>query len=153
MEDQLTLSQPGGGGNPDFQTFLVPTALKVIKKSSNQHNYCNKSVKFVARSVDWKSLSCSLSVHLLCGAHLKLGFPTGRDSITFRDKGTEVPSLSRDKWTTGQAQNLATGRAGTAYQNPGRDAGRDNHYFSVKIWDGTRDETGQSLFFSYDFLF
>ena len=58
-------------------------------------------------------------------------FPTGRDSATFRDKGTEVPSLSQDKWTTGQAQNLATGR----------DAGRDNHYFSVKIRDGTRDGT------------
>ena len=44
-----------------------------------------------------------------------------------RDSGTEVLSLSRDKGTTGQAQNLATGRAGTA-----------------KIWDGTRDKTGQS---------
>ena len=36
----------------------------------------------------------------------------GRDSATFRDKGTEVSSLSRDKGTTGQAQNLATGRDG-----------------------------------------
>ena len=36
-----------------------------------------------------------------------LGFPTGRDSATFPDKGTEVPSLSRDKGTKGQAQNLA----------------------------------------------
>jgi hypothetical protein len=33
-------------------------------------------------------------------------------SATCRDKGTEVPSLSRDKGTTGQAQNLATGRDG-----------------------------------------
>ena len=38
----------------------------------------------------------------------------GRDSATFLDKGTEVPSLSRDKGTTGQAQNLAMGRDGTA---------------------------------------
>ena len=38
-----------------------------------------------------------------------LAFRTGRDSATFRDKGTEIPSLSRDKGTTGQAQNLATG--------------------------------------------
>ena len=29
-----------------------------------------------------------------------------------RDNGTEVPSLSRDKETTGQAQNLAKGRDG-----------------------------------------
>ena len=52
----------------------------------------------------------------------------GRDSATFWDQGTEVPSLSRDKRTTGKAQNLAKGRYGTACQNPGRDAGRDNHY-------------------------
>ena len=52
---------------------------------------------------------------------------TGRDSATFRDKGTEVPSMSRDKGTTGQAQNLAMGRDG-----PGQ---------PVKIWDGTRDGT------------
>ena len=37
----------------------------------------------------------------------KLAFPTGRDSETFRDNGTEIPSLSRDKGTTGQAKILA----------------------------------------------
>ena len=35
-------------------------------------------------------------------------FPTGQDRATFRDK--EVPSLSWDKGTTGQAKNLAKGR-------------------------------------------
>ena len=30
-----------------------------------------------------------------------LAFPTGWDSATFQDKGTEVTSLSRDKGTTG----------------------------------------------------
>ena len=44
------------------------------------------------------------------GGGFLLAFPTGRDSATFRDKGTEVPSLSRDKGTTGQVQNLATGQ-------------------------------------------
>ena len=39
----------------------------------------------------------------------ELGFPTGRDSTTFRDNGTEVSSLFRDKGTTGQCQNLFTG--------------------------------------------
>ena len=34
-------------------------------------------------------------------------FPTGQDSAIFWDKETEVPSLSEDKETTGQAQNLA----------------------------------------------
>ena len=55
----------------------------------------------------------------------KVGFPTGRDSATFRDKGTEIPSLSRDKRTTGQAQNLAKGGDGLGQP--------------VKIKDRTRD--------------
>ena len=57
----------------------------------------------------------------------QLGFPTGRDSATFRDKGTEVPSLSRDKGTMGQAQNLTKGLDG-----PGK---------HVKIRDRTCDRT------------
>ena len=64
-----------------------------------------------------------------------LGFPTGRDSTAFLEKGTEVSSLLRDKGTTGQAQNLAMGRDG-----PGE---------PIKIWDGTwtiflsKSRTGQ----------
>ena len=63
-----------------------------------------------------------------------LGFLTGRDSATFRDNGTEFPSLSRDKGTTGQAKNLAKGGDGPGQpkfgtgrdsQNPGRDAGQN----------------------------
>ena len=71
----------------------------------------------------------------ICGTKdLKLAFPTGRDSATFRDKGTEVPSLSRDKGTTGQAKNLAKGRDGPGQpkfgtgrdsQNPGRAVGQN----------------------------
>ena len=45
----------------------------------------------------------------------KVGFPTGRDSETFRDSGTGKIFLSRDKGTTGQAQNFATGRDGTGF--------------------------------------
>ena len=41
-----------------------------------------------------------------------VAFPTGWDSATFRDKGTEVSSLSWDKGTMGQAKNLAKGRDG-----------------------------------------
>ena len=44
-----------------------------------------------------------------------LGFPTGRDSATFRDSGTAKTFLSRDKGTTGQAQNFATGRDGMGF--------------------------------------
>ena len=74
----------------------------------------------------------------------------GRDSATYWDKGTEVPSLSRDKGTTGQAQNLATGqdgpgqpiniRYGTWYgtitiflSRSGTGQGQDNHYFFPMI--------------------
>ena len=65
---------------------------------------------------------------------LKLGFPTGRDSATFWDKGTEVPALSRYKGTTGQAKKLAKGWDGLGQpkfgtgrdsQNPGRDTGQN----------------------------
>jgi hypothetical protein len=56
-----------------------------------------------------------------------IGFPTGRDSATCRDKGTKVSLLSRDKGTTGQAKNIATGRDGTGQP--------------IKIWDGMWDGT------------
>ena len=59
---------------------------------------------------------------------LNLGFPTGRDSATFWDKGMEFPLLSRDKGATEQAQNFAMGQ-----DRPGQDTGQDNLYFSVKI--------------------
>ena len=48
-----------------------------------------------------------------------LGFPTGRDSATFRDNGTEVSSLSRDKGTRGQANNLTKGRDGPGQPKSG----------------------------------
>jgi hypothetical protein len=59
----------------------------------------------------------------------ELAFQTGRDSATFRDKGTEIPSLSRDKGTMGQAQNLATERDGilTACPVPFRDVPGDRN--------------------------
>ena len=41
-----------------------------------------------------------------------LAFPTGRDSATFRDKGT-----------TGQAQNLSTGRDFDSLSRPGTSRG------------------------------
>ena len=69
-----------------------------------------------------------------------------------RDRSFFIVPGQRDNGTSSKSCH-GTGRAGTACQNPGRDAGRDNHYFSVKIRDGTRDGTGQSLFFFYDFLF
>ena len=61
-----------------------------------------------------------------------VGFPMAWDSATFWDNVTKVSLLYRDKGTTGQAQNLATGQDG-----PGQ---------PVKIWEGTWDGTGFSYF-------
>jgi hypothetical protein len=58
----------------------------------------------------------------MCLFGLRLEFPTGRDFLVPRDNGTEVPSLSRDKGTMAQAQNLSAERAGllTACPVPSR---------------------------------
>ena len=60
----------------------------------------------------------------------ELGFPTGRDGATLRDKGTEIPSLSRDKGTTGQAKIFAKGRDGP--RQPKFETGPTR---TAKIWD------------------
>ena len=79
----------------------------------------------------------------ICGCSsvktFRLAFPTGWDIETFQDKETEVPSLSRDKGTTGQAQNLAKGQDG-----PGQPKFGTGRAGTAKTRDGTRDKTGQS---------
>ena len=72
-------------------------------------------------------------------ALFKLGFPTGRDSATFWVKGTEVPSLFRDKGTTGQAKNLAKGR-----DRPGQLKFGTGLAGIAKIQERTQDKTGQT---------
>ena len=75
----------------------------------------------------------------------------GRDSATFWDKGTEVPSLSRDKGTMGQAQNLATGQDRSGQPVKIRKGMRDETItisLSNSLRDRTWDGTGKSLFFS-----
>ena len=57
--------------------------------------------------------------------------------------------MSQDKETTVQAQNLAKGRAGTAYPNPGRDAGQDAGRDAGREVgrDAGWDRTGQKKFY------
>ena len=62
----------------------------------------------------------------------QLAFPTGRDSVTFRDKGTEVPSLSRDKGTMGQAKNLAKGQDGPGQHKSGTGQSRKTDVLKQK---------------------
>ena len=48
----------------------------------------------------------------------------------------------------GQAQNLAMGQEGPRQcQNPGRDAGRDNHYFLSKSGMGRRTRRDDHYFY------
>ena len=66
-------------------------------------------------------------------------FQTGRDIETFWDNGTEVPSLSRDIGTTGQAKNLAKGWDRS--EQPKSGTGRAG---TAKNRDGMQDKMGQS---------
>ena len=81
------------------------------------HCYCD-----VSRPVDQQNTKVVLLLYGCCFAGYAIGFPTGRDSTTFRDNGTSSKSYQ------------GTGRAGTAKiwdrtgrdsQNPGRDAGQN----------------------------
>ena len=78
---------------------------------------------------------------------LRVLFPTGQDSPFFGDKGTEDPSLSRDKGTTEQAQNLAKGRDGLRLPVKIQE-GLGTRQYEYEIFSLSRpilqDETGQS---------
>ena len=88
-----------------------------------------------------KKIKCSgcMNRYSIIFTGFLLGFPTGRDSATFWDSGTGKKFLSRDKGTTGQPQNLTTGRDG-----PGQPKFGTGQAGTTKIRDGTRDKTGQS---------
>ena len=77
------------------------------------------------------------------------------DSATFRDKETEVPSLSRNKGTTGQAHSLAMRRDEPGQSVNIQDGMRDNQYFSAKFCFRTPFLTLERAFpvFERPFLF
>ena len=74
-------------------------------------------------------------------------FPTGRDSETFRDNGTEVPSLSRDKGTTGQAKNLAKGRDGPGQPKTGTGRGTKRDRAEKDVLKQKKDALKQKRMF------
>ena len=83
--------------------------------------------------------------------HLALGFPTGRDSATFRDSGTGKKVLSRDIGTTGQKFLLCPGTKGQRdnlkilpRDGTGRDSQNSGRDGPGQQKSGTRDKTGQS---------
>ena len=71
----------------------------------------------------------------------------GRDSATFRDKGTKVPSLSRDKGTTGQAKNLAKGRDGSGQPKSGTGRGTKRDRAEKDVLKQENDVLKQKMFF------
>ena len=76
-----------------------------------------------------------------------LAFPTGRDSETFRDNGTEIPSLSRDKGTTGQAKNLAKGRDGPGQPKSGTGRGTKRDRAEKDVLKRENDVLKQKMMF------
>ena len=93
--------------------------------------FCLKA-KFKRKSVRPNQNNVAIVHHSEIQRYYELGFPTGRDSATFRAKGTEVSSLYRDKGTTGQAKNLTKG-----WDGPGQPKFRTGWAGTAKIRDGT----------------
>ena len=69
-----------------------------------------------------------------------------------RDRSSFIVPGQRDYGTSSKSCH-GTGRAKTASQNPGWDAGQDNHHFFSQNLGRDREGMGQSLIFSNDFLF
>jgi hypothetical protein len=76
-----------------------------------------------------------------------LGFPTGRDRATFRDNGTEVSSMSRDKVTTGQAENLTKGRDGPGQPKSGTGRGTKQDRAEKDVLKRENDVLKQKMIF------
>ena len=108
--DHLSLdSNKGSNFLPNNESFdftcLEPAVIQ---------NCVNKSQEFPNSKPD-DNLPTIQAIFTLNASVIspEVAFPMEQDNVTFRDKGTEVPSLSQDKETTGQAQNLATKRNGS----------------------------------------
>ena len=105
----------------------------VMLLGNNRAGTCSRKKEIRPRNSRkmWK-INC---IHILTKNSLKLGFPTGRDSATFRDSRTGKTFLSRDKGTPGQKflhcpgtkgqrdklKILPRDGTGRDSQNPGRD--------------------------------
>ena len=64
-----------------------------------------------------------------------------------RDNGTEVPSLSQDKGTTGQAQNLAMGRDGPGQPKSGTGPGTKRDRAEKDVLKQENDVLKQKMMF------
>ena len=83
-------------GKKKEKPSLLITSFTAINESKDENE--NKTEESMGEITPlWKDTKPELY-----NDHIKLGFPTGRDSATFRDSGTGKTFLSRDKGTTGQ---------------------------------------------------
>ena len=76
-----------------------------------------------------------------------LGLPTGQDSATYWNKGTEVSSLSRDKGTMGQAKNLTKGRDGPGQPKSGTGRGTKRDRAEKDVLKRENDVLKQKMMF------
>ena len=81
------------------------------------------------------------------GTRYTLGFPTGRDSATFRDNRTEVSFLSRDKGTTGQTKNLTKGWDGPGQPKSGTGRGTKRDRAEKDVLKRANDVLKQKMVF------
>ena len=82
----------------------------------------------------------------VCFPGYELGFPTGQESATFRDKGTEVPLLFRDKGTMRPAQILTMGRDGSGQPKSGTGHGMGQYEILTACSLGQNGTEPKSMF-------
>ena len=126
---------------------LGPAACCEVVKKRKKTRFCNMQCHvcsiilgyYSTKHSDWARYSVGLGL-------FKLAFPTGRDSASFWDKGTEVPSLSWDKRTIRQAENLTKRQVGTGQPVKIRDGMLDEILKAcpVPYWPVQRNKMGQS---------
>ena len=84
-----------------FMFYQLHKIAKVIYPKYVFYKCSNESCTFAFLGFIVLSEQYSENFFNFAEVSFRLGFPTGRDSATFQDKGTKIHSLSRDKETTG----------------------------------------------------
>ena len=99
-----------------------------------------------------KCCGTTLTSSLVLDLPLMIGYPHSRVSnetgqYNFLGQTDRSSFIVKGQRKTSSKSYHGTGRARTVYQNTGRDTGRNNHYFSVKIRDGTGTGRDNCYFF------
>ena len=125
--------------------IFVLYSLLIFLKVWTDHN----SIIMVRIS---KCCGTTLTSSLVLDLPLMIGYPHSRVSnetgqYNFLGQTDRSSFIVKGQRKTSSKSYHGTGRARTVYQNTGRDTGRNNHYFSVKIRDGTGTGRDNCYFF------